>query len=57
MKITKTQLKQIIQEVIQEEHPVGADRNLAYLMDNYLSWSLKTFPNSRSALNSITTTS
>jgi len=34
MKITKTQLKQIIQEVIQEEHPVGADRNLAYLMDN-----------------------
>jgi hypothetical protein len=42
MKITTTQLKQIIQEVIQEEHPLGAvlpddmhgDRHLAYLMDN-----------------------
>jgi len=34
MKITTTQLKQIIQEVIQEEHPAGAHRHLAYLMDN-----------------------
>ena len=34
MKLTKTQLKQIIQEVIQEDHPVGAHRHLAYLMDN-----------------------
>ena len=34
MKITTTQLRQIIQEVIQAEHPAGADRHLAYLMDN-----------------------
>ena len=34
MKITKTQLKQIIQEEIEQSMPAGADRHLAYLMDN-----------------------
>jgi len=34
MKLTKTKLKQIIQEEIEQSMPAGADRHLAYLMDN-----------------------
>ena len=34
MKLTKSKLKQIIQEEIEQSQPAGADRQLAYLMDN-----------------------
>ena len=34
MKITKTKLKHIIKEELDQELPAGADRHLAYLMDN-----------------------
>ena len=34
IKMSRDRVKQIIQEVIQEDHPVGAHRHLAYLMDN-----------------------
>ena len=34
MKITKTKLKKLIQEELDQELPAGADRHLAYLMDN-----------------------